>query len=290
MNRFFALLLALLFASLTVSSACVAAPSEWIHFTLESRGGSNEVQASFHNERRGRDEHQWSTGFPPSQLIGLEVSGFHASGSRPLRFALVREPGRLDCSGEGGGGRASGNCAFTADPGFMQLLASRGIGRPTKDQALSLMALDVRRELIDAIAAAHYPAPTIDQLMELTAVGVNGRYIAEMARAGYHPPSIHSLVEFRALGITPEWIGGFAGIGYANIPAGELMQLKALGVTPEFVTGFDRIGYRHLPVRTLVELKALNVTPEFVRSTVGAGQALPAVSELVEMKLFGRRR
>ena len=54
MNRCFALLLALLFASLTVSSACVAAPSEWVQFRLESGHGSGEIQASFHDERRSR--------------------------------------------------------------------------------------------------------------------------------------------------------------------------------------------------------------------------------------------
>ena len=289
MNRFVAFLLALLFASVTVSSACVAAPGYWVRFTLEqSRNGGNDVRATFRNE--GRDRNNWSTEFRSSQLAGLDVAGFRAGGSRPLNFALVREAGRLACSGQGGGGHASGKCAFTPDPAFTQLLVSRGIGRPTREQAFGLMALDVRGELIDAIAAARYPTPRIDDLTALTAVGVNGRYIADLARAGYRPPTVQSLVEFKALGITPDWIGGFARIGYANIPTGDLMQLKALEITPEFVSGFERIGYRRLPVDTLVQLKALNITPEFVRSAVGEGGTMPPVSELVQLKMFGRRR
>ena len=291
MNRCVAFLLALLFASLSVSSACVAAPADWIRFSLVGRGGGGQIQANFDNERRGNSGgNHWSTGVMPSQLIGFDIAGFRGPGTRPLRFAVVREAGRLDCSGQGGGNLASGNCNFTADPGFTDLLVRRGIGRPTREQAMGLMAVNARREIVDALAAARYPAPSIDDLMALTAVGVNGRYIGELSRAGYRPRTIGSLIQFRALGITPEWIGGFARIGYADIPSGELMQLKALNITPDFITGFDRIGYGRLPVNRLVELKALNITPDFVRSAVGERKELPPISQLVEMKIFGRRR
>ena len=83
----------------------------------------------------------------------------------------------------------------------MQLLASRGIGRPDREQAFGLMALDVRRSLIDAVAAARYPTPSVDDLMSMTAVGVTGGYIGELARAGYRPKSIDSLVQFKALDV-----------------------------------------------------------------------------------------
>ena len=112
----------------------------------------------------------------------------------------------------------AGNCSFTADPRFTQLLESRGIRRPTRDQAFGLMAVNVRREMIDAIAAAHYPTPSVDDLMGLAALGVNGAYIGEMARAGYRPTSIDALIQFKALNITPQWIAGFVRIGYANLP------------------------------------------------------------------------
>jgi hypothetical protein len=291
MNRCVAFLLALLCASITVSSACVAAATDFVHFTLEaSRKGGGELRATFRDDDRRPGENNWSTDFQPAQLAGLDFAGFRAGGTRPLHFALVREAGRLDCAGNGGKSYAAGNCRFTADPAFTQLLVSRRIGRPNREQSFGLMALDVRRDLIEAIAAARYPTPTIDNLMAMTAVGVSSRYITELARAGYRPQSIHSLIEFRALNITPDWIGGMARIGYAAIPADELVQLKALNVTPEYIAGFQRIGYRHLPADTLVQLKALNITAEFVRSAVGQGAPMPPVNELVEMKIFGHRR
>jgi hypothetical protein len=290
MNRFVTFLLALLAATLTVSSACVAAPFDVIHFTLEpERGGGDRIHASFRDESRDRHDNSWSTGFLPSELIGLDTAGFRAQGTRPLRFAIVREAGRVDCAGNGGQSYAAGNCRFTPDPNFTQLLVSRGIGRPTREQAFGLMAVNARREIVDAVASAHYPTPTIDDLMGLAALGVNGRYISELAQAGYRPKAIHTLIEFKALGISPEWIGGFSRAGYANMPPDDLVQLKALNVTPDFITGFDRIGYRHLPVDTLVQLKALGITPEFVRSKAQAQRQL-TVDELVQLKLFGRLR
>ena len=290
MNRPLAFAFALLCASVAVSSACLAQSTDLVHFTLDlERGNSGKIHASFREDRDGRDHDNWSTGFLPSELVGLEVSSFRGAGSRPVRFSIVREAGRLDCSGSGGSSHASGNCRFSADPAFMRLLASRGIGTPTPRQAFGLMAIDVRRELIESVAAAHYPTPSIDNLMALAALGVDGGYISEMARSGYRPNSIQKLVEFKALGITPQWIAGFVRIGYANVPGDGLVQMRALGITPEFITGYQRIGYRDLPVQTLVQLKALDITPDFVRRAVPVGAPLPSVTHLEELRMFGER-
>jgi hypothetical protein len=291
MNRYLAFIGALILAFLTISSACTAGPTEWIHFTLEPENGSaDQIKASFRSDDRGNDHDQnWSTGFRPSELSGLDLAGFRGAGNRPLRFALIREAGRLDCSGHGGESYAAGYCSFTADPAFTQLLESRGIGHPNRDQAFGLMAVNTRREMIDAVAAAHYPAPSIDDLMALSALNVSGAYIREMAHAGYRPKTIDALVQFKALNITPEWIGGFVRIGYANLPTDDLMQLKALNITPDYIAGFDRIGYAHLPVDELVELKALDITPDFVQRVAAAGNGHPPVDKLVEIKTFGGR-
>jgi hypothetical protein len=290
MNRCIALICAVLLATITVSSACIAAPSDWIRFTLEpERGPGGKIHANFRDDRQERERNDWSSGFMPSDLVGLEVSSFHGAGTRPIHFAVIREAGRLDCSGSGGNNYASGNCSFTPDPRFEQLLASHGIARPTREQAFGLMALNVRRDMIDAIVSAGYPIPTVDQLMALAALGVNGAYISDIAQAGYRPKSVQSLVEFKALGITGNWIRGFVLVGHSSIPPNELVQLKAMNVTPEFIAGFDRLGYHNLPVETLVQLKALGITPEFARAAAGRRGSLPPMHDLVDLKLFGPR-
>ncbi|MFL6722294.1 MAG: hypothetical protein ACJ8FT_10910 [Sphingomonas sp.] len=290
MNRYLVCAGATLFAFATVTSASLAASTDGIHFALDQRGGSDRIQAHFRDDAHGKHDDNWSAGLMPSDLIGLEVSSFRGSGTRPIRFAIVRDAGRLDCAGSGGKQHATGNCRFSDNPAFTQLLVSRGIGRPTEGQSFGLMAVNARRDLIEAVAAARYPAPTIDDLMALSALGVDGAYISQMASIGYRPRSIETLIQFKALGITPQWLAGFVRVGYANVPGDGLMQIRALGITPEFIAGYQRIGYRNLPVHTLVQLKALNITPEFVRSTVGPRAPLPPVDELVQIKLFGKRR
>jgi hypothetical protein len=290
MNRFLAIAFALLCAGLSISSACIAQTGDLISFTLQpQRSSPGKIHATFRHQGRAQYDNSWSAAFMPSDLIGMEVSSFHGSGTRPLHFAIVREAGRLDCAGNAGGDYASGNCRFTPDANFTQLLVRRGIGRPTGDQAFGLMAINARRELIDALAAARYPTPSIGNLMALSALRVDGRYIADMARAGYRPSTLQTLIQFKALGITPEWIAGFVRVGYANVPADQLVQMRALGITPDYVAAFQRIGYRNLPVSKLVQLKALDITPAFVRASVGAQRDLPPVGQLVDRKISGKR-
>lgn len=291
MNRLLAFIGALLFAFISIASACTAAPGQWIRFTLEPQhGGGQEVRASFRYGTEPNDNHNWSTEFRASDLVGLDLAAFHSGETRPLRFSIAREAGRLDCAGRGGESFAAGNCSFTADPAFSQALLTAGIERPTIEQSLGLMAVNARRELIEALAAARYPTPSINELMSLSALGVNDSYIRDMAHAGYRPRTIEALVEFKAMNITPEWIAGFARIGYADFSGDQLAQLKAMDITPEFIAGFDRIGYRHLPVEQLLELKAMDITPDFVSRIAAADNGLPPVQKLVELKSLDRRR
>lgn len=292
MKRILAIGIAALAATASAPGIVIAARADPIRFTLEpERGDGGKIHAEFRTENNGgKDDHEWSTGFMPGDLAGLDLAGFRGAGVRPLHFAIEREAGRLDCSGRGGERHAWGDCSFSMNPQFAQLLQSRGIATPTRREGMGLLALNVRREIIDAISAARYPTPTISQLMALTAVGVTGDYINAMARMGYRPATLQSLVEFKALGITPEWIGGYVRAGYAGLPGEDLVQLKAMNISPEFIAGFDRAGYRHLPVSTLVQLKALDISPEFVRSASAGRSGMPPIDELVQMRIFGRRR
>jgi hypothetical protein len=288
MSRLIAMVAALLISALAVTTACTAArgdPSQPIRFTLE-RGHSdgNRLHAEFRKDR-GDSHNQWSSDFPISELAGLDVAQLRSGG--PVRFALVREAGRLDCAGNGGSGEATGSCRFTPNAAFTEDLVRRGMKRPSDEQALTLMAVNVRRDVIDALTAARYPVPSVDNLVSLTAVGVTGPYISNLARAGYRPKDLDTLLQFKALNITPEWIEGFVHLGYANMPADQLVQLKALDIDAAFVAGFERMGYGRLPADELVQFKALGIDGPFVAGfdRIGYGR-LPA-DELVQFKALG---
>jgi hypothetical protein len=275
---------ALLLTAITVSSACVAQSASPINFTIEpSRHSDNTVHLRFQRDRNGHSENNWHSLFPIADMAGLDLAALNSSSTRPLRFSVSRDAGRIDCSGTGGNATARGTCTMTANAEFNRFLADHGIGRPSEDDTFGLIALNVRRELVDALARANYPTPSVEKLIELTAVDATPAYISGLSAQGYRPKSLDGLVQFAALKITPEYVGSFVRAGYSDLPTDDLVQLKALDITPEFVAGFEQIGYGRLPVSTLVQLKALDITPDYVRA-VAQGGSLPSPDHLVQLK------
>jgi hypothetical protein len=289
MRRLFAFSAALMVSALVVTSACTAAQGEAsdgaIRFTVEPKHkDSSRVHAEFRKDERG-NHNSWSSDFAAAELAGLNLTQLRSNG--PVRFALVREAGRMDCAGNGGNGEARGSCRFTPDAAFIDSLVRRGMKRPSEAQALSLMAVNVRRDIIDALTAARYPMPSIDNLVSLTAVGVTGPYISGLSRVGYRPDDLDTLLQFKALGITPEWIRGFVQMGYDKLPADQLVQLKALDIDAPFVAGFQRLGYGRVAADELVQFKALGITPDYVAAFRRVGYEHLGADDLVQLKALG---
>src|SRR5689334_7841743 len=94
-----------------------------VQLTIESRWNSNSRSMWSNDHSLGE-----LTGFSPAQLDG-------ASG--PVRFALARDAGRLDCSGTAGRMTGKGVCSFTPDGSFGEYLRARGMGYPTRQEAFS---------------------------------------------------------------------------------------------------------------------------------------------------------
>jgi hypothetical protein len=312
MTRTFAFFAAVLLTTVTVTSSCFANSPNDLRFKLqgsEVRGDQVTLQI-----RSGQDErHNGMTStFRSADLAGFDPARLNAGG--PLSFALVREAGRVDCSGNASGGTANGACRFTPDAAFSSYLVSSGVRQPTLEQSYDMTLIGVHRELIGALKAAKYPMPTIDEFIELSAVGVTPGYIADLSRGGYRPRDLDKLVEYRAVGVTPEYLGAMARAGYDlsvedavefaalnispeymkeferigyRVPRDDLVEFKALGITPEFVQSFERIGYRNLPSDTLVELKALQVTPEFVNQVRQSLQRDATLEQIVQLKAIG---
>lgn len=288
MSRILCIVAAMVIATISVTAAGLARLVEPIRFTLAPSRTPGSVQVDLRSADSNGHHHSGSS-FVAAHLTGLDLSALRAPGSRPLAFALVREAGRLDCSGSGGGGKATGECRFAPDAAFADELARRGIGRPDREDSFHLTMVGATRDLAQALADAGYAMPDVDDFTAMAAVGVTRRYIADLAARGYRPRQTSSLIEFRALGVTPDYVDGLRRAGYAALDADMIVQFKALGITPEFVAGFGRIGYRDLPPSKLVELKALGVTPEFVRAVQGERPELPSTDKLVRLRAAGFR-
>ena len=283
MSRTLAFLAAVAMTTISVSTACFANLADGLSFTLQPARAPGRVQL---NLRAGKNSNM-SSSFAVSELAGLDLARLRANASSPIRFALVREAGRVDCDGSGRNAHASGSCRFTANAGFAAFLSSRGIARPTRDQSYQLAMVGARRELVDALRAALYPMPDIDELTAMAALGVDRGFIADLSARGYRLREIDHLIQFRALNVTPAFIDGLARAGYRRLTADEIVQLKALNITPGFIHGFARIGYRNLSVDELVQLKALGVTPQFVRQVEAGGFRSPSVGQLVQLRAIG---
>lgn len=233
MHRTSAFLAAILLTSVAIGSAGFAASVDNIRFELQrSSRSADHVQLTLRSGRNGNNSNM-SSSFHSTDLAGLDMAQVRASG--PVAFALIREAGRVDCSGTAQAARATGPCRFTANAAFSNLLAARRMARPTREQAFGLTMVEANRRLLDALAAARYPMPSVDNYIAMTAVGVTAPYIAELARAGYRPDNSGRLIEFAALKVTPQYLGELARAGYANLPQHEVVQLAALKIDPEFI-------------------------------------------------------
>ena len=281
MNRPIALLLTVLLTCLGATSVGFAAEMGRMHFQLTSSG-----REQVHLTVSSGDRSTYSSSYRVEDLQGLVPAAAFSPVRGPVRFALLREPGRLDCSGMGASGRASGDCRFTPDPGFVALLAKNGIGRPSERQSLDLAMVGANRALVEAIAAARYPAPSIGDLTGLAALEVDARYIADLSAGGYRPRRIADLLAFKALGVTPAYVAELRRAGAQGLSADAILQLKALDVSPGYLASLRRVGYGELAADEIVQLKAMDVTADYIASFGRNGARLP-VGKIIEYKALG---
>src|SRR4051812_40316746 len=232
MNRSLALIAAVVVSAIFVSSACMASPARSMAFTLQASQNRADVQLSL-NRADAPGHNSMSSSFAVSDLAGLDLAALVQPGQHPLRFAYVRDAGRIDCTGSGGNSVASGQCGFTQDAAFADYLAARSIGRPTFEQAYELTMTGATRDLVEVLSQYRYPRRSIEKLVELAAVGVDRPFIAGLAERGSAPRTLDELTQFAALDVTPDYIDALARAGYRGLPAGEVAELKAVGVDPQ---------------------------------------------------------
>lgn len=109
MHRTLAFLAAVVLTTMGVAATGFAQVPETVQFTLEPARSADRVQLGMRHGRNGRTNN-WSSTTALSELRGLDVARLRSAGTAALNFALVREAGRFDCSGQGGQSSARGDC------------------------------------------------------------------------------------------------------------------------------------------------------------------------------------
>lgn len=278
-----------LIAACAAQSATPDQPITWTLKATEAQLGKGEAQLGF-EARRGRDDRSrtsHSRTFALSALQGLAAADLRTNGSRQVSFRYVQPAGRLDCSGVVRSRAGTGGCGLTADRGFADALASRGIGRPDALQLLNLTMSGVDLAVLDELARQGYPKPDVDGLVGLGIFKVTPDYVRTLAASGYRLRSIGDLVQFKIFKVEPGLIKELRTLDYANLPASQLVQFKIFDVTPKFVRDLSELGYSSVSPGKLVELKIHGITPEYIRSFARAGIARPGIDQLTRMRIAG---
>ena len=263
-----------------------------INWSFETNGpgkDGSEVQLTV-DSRWGPGNHStWSNSRRVDELQGLTRAQLMGP-AQPVRFALVREAGRLDCAGTAGGGRGSGACSFTPEAGFATYLDARRIGRPDAHQAYSLTMSGVGRELVDALDKNGFARPTIDELVAMGIHGATASYVRDLGGLGYHLTA-HDLIAFKIHGVEPEFIREMAAIGPAlrQISPSDLVALRIHGVKPEFVREMAAIGpeFRNVTADDLVAMAIHGVRPELARTYVQLEGGPLRADDVVAMAIHG---
>lgn len=247
-----------------------------VQLTVEARWGADS-DSIWSNSRRIED----LQGLSRAQVLGPV---------QPVRFALVKEAGRLDCSGTAGGGHGAGACTFTPDVGFATFLDARRIGRPDEHQAYSLTMSGVGRDLVDALDKNGFLRPTIDQLVAMGIHGATASYVQALGGLGYRL-SADDLIAFKIHGVEPDYIRQMAAIGPAlqHISPSDVVALRIHGVKPEFVGEMAAIGpsFRNLTADDLVSMSIHGVRPELARAYVQLEGGRLSAEDVVSMAIHG---
>lgn len=262
--------------------------SERIDWSIE-RGDGGKVQLTIDSRWDANNNSMWSNDRPISDLSGL--NGAQLAGPMgPVRFALIREAGRLDCGGNAGNGRGSGRCSFTPDSGFGTYLQAHGIGAPTRHQAFSLTMSGVGRDLIDALDKGGFERPTVDQLTAMGIHGATADYVRTLSGLGYRL-SASDVVAFKIHGVEPDYIRALAPIApkLRHISPSDLVSLKIHGVEPGFVRAMASMGpeFQDVTADDLVSMSIHGVKPELASAFVRLEGGQLRSDDLVSMAIHG---
>jgi hypothetical protein len=250
--------------------------------------------------RTGRGgQNQMGQTFDFSELQGLTRE--QAQGSGPVRFALVREAGRVELEGSFQNGRGSGTFTFTPDRGFLGAMKSRGFdfenismrdgerGEPGEKLFAAAM-LNVTTALADDLLSADFGKLDVEDLFKAAIFKVDSRFMREMKASGFPGLRMEELVKARIFKIDADFVREAVRLGFDKEPFESLVKMRIFKVTPEFVAEVRGEGLNDLAVEDLVQMRIFKIDADFIRRARAEGVPLE-VQALVEQRIgVGRRR
>lgn len=271
-------------------SASVSAAETWpVDWTISPArsGAGNAVQLalSYKTPRGGQSMNSRTRSL--KELQGLSPAQLSSNGS-PVRFRIVREAGTLDCAGLVRRGRGTGECGFSADPGFAAALERRSIGRPTLQQHYQLAMQDVGLPLVDELNRQGYERPTVNKLVAAGIHGVSLPYVRSIGAAGYRLKDVDGLVKFRIHGVDADYVREISALDRSRrFSPDQVVAMRIHGVSADKARQFAQLGYSGIPHDKLMAMSIHGVTPDFIREMAAAGYRGLSADQLVAMRIHG---
>lgn len=168
-----------------------------------------------------------------------------AEGGGPVRFALVREAGRIDLEGSFQNGRGSGTFTFTPDRGFVSAMKGRGFdfekkeswherGEP-ENRVFAAAMLNVTTALADDLLSADFGQLEVDDLFKAAIFKVDSKFMREMKASGYPGLRMEELVKARIFKIDADFLREAARLGFDKEPFEHLIKMRIFNIDADFI-------------------------------------------------------
>jgi hypothetical protein len=228
-----------------------------------------------------------------AELRGLTREQVRRGGA--VKFSLSREAGTVECEGSFRDGRGSGTFRFTASPGFVAAMRSRGFdfeadegsrgdGRDHENRLFAAMALNVTTALADDLLSAGFNRLTVGDLFKAAIFKVDSGFARELKAAGLPDLGMDDLVKARIFKLDAAFISEVARMGFEGQPMESLVKLRIFKVTPEFIAQARGEGLTDLSIEDLVKMKIFNIDSAFIRRAKAEGVPLE-IEELVRRRI-----
>ncbi len=236
--------------------------------------------------------------FDFAELQGLTRE--QAQGSGPVRFALVREAGRVDLEGSFQNGKGSGTYTFTPDRGFVSAMKGRGFdfekkesrhehGEP-ENRVFAAAMLNVTTALADDLLSADFGKLDVDDLFKAAIFKVDSKFMREMKASGFPGMRMEELVKARIFKIDADFVREAARLGFDKEPFESLVKMRIFKVTPEFVAEVRGEGINVIDIEDLVKMRIFNIDADFIRRARAEGVPLEVEALVQERIGVGARR
>jgi hypothetical protein len=259
---------------------------------LSEQGPGINLNFTRHTERGGK--HQIGETFAFADLNGLTREQALKGG--PVKFALVREAGTIECAGSFKDGWGAGTFQFTGSQAFLAAMKSRGFdfekdtnkGNDTEDRLFTATALNITTAQADDLLSAGFGKLDVGDLFKAAIFKVDSKFMREMKDTGFPNMGMEDLVKARIFKIDADFVKHAREMGFDKEPFEGLVKMQIFKVTPEFLTELRNEGLTGLSVEEVVKLRIFNVDAEFIRKARAEGVPVD-VESLVRRRLgFGR--